>query len=313
MSFLARAFPLESWGSGFYWTFLLLSAAVATALAIALGRWTGRDRLPLLIILALVGLVIVGDVMSGSHLSLGAAFGYSATGNSRLYGLSNYAYPQLAVVAYLVAAFVVARRPDRSGRLLAILGLLGTVVVIGMPLWGSDVGGVLAFTPSVVIFGIVLWERRIRLRFVLVSALATAVAITVFGLLDLSRPAGDRAHLGRLFERVGDEGFEPLLSLIERKLAANLRVSTNSLWVAAIPLALLFWAYLVRSPGRPYDRMKAALPTLRAALVGALVAAVLGSLLNDSGAIVGGVASMVLAASLAVLLVQLDPRPETEP
>ena len=37
------------------------------------------------------------------------------------------------------------------------------------------------------------------------------------------------------------------------------------------------------------------------------MAALLGSALNDSGAIVGGVASMVLAASLVVLLMDLDP------
>jgi len=40
------------------------------------------------------------------------------------------------------------------------------------------------------------------------------------------------------------------------------------------------------------------------------VAAVLGSALNDSGAIIGGVMAMVLATSLAVLLLDLDPRSE---
>ncbi len=306
-SFLARAFPLEEWGARFYWAFLLLSALLVAAGASLVGRTTGRSRLPLVLVLAVVAGVIVGDVVTGSHLSLGAAFGYSATGNSRLYGVSNYAYPQVAAAVCIIAGWVAAVRSDRVGRLGAVAVLVATTVVLGFPLWGSDVGGVLAFTPAVLVFGFLLWERRIRVRTVLIAGLATAAAITAFGLLDLSRPPGDRAHLGRLFERVGEEGFAPLLSLIERKLLANLQVSTSSLWVASIPIAAILWGYLVRFPTRPYDGMKATFPTLRAALVAALVAAVLGSLLNDSGAVVGGVAAMVLAASLVVLLTGVEP------
>jgi multidrug efflux pump subunit AcrB len=91
--------------------------------------------------------------------------------------------------------------------------------------------------------------------------------------------------------------------MVQRKLAANVEVSTSSLWVLAIPLALAFWLYLRRSQGRPFDRLTAAFTTLPAGLWAALVAAVLGSALNDSGAIIGGVMAMVVATSLAVLLV----------
>jgi hypothetical protein len=187
--------------------------------------------------------------------------------------------------------------------------MVATLVLLGAPTLGSDVGGVLAFTPAVLVFWLRVTERRIRLRTVVLAGVATAAAITVFGLLDLARPAGERAHLGRLFERIGEEGLGPLTSIVERKLLANLQVSTSSLWVLAIPLALVLWTYVVRFPTRPYDAMRAALPTLPAALASGLVAAVLGSLLNDSGTIVGGVAAMVLGAALVSLLMDVDPVP----
>src|SRR5690606_31791991 len=118
---------------------------------------------------------------------------------------------------------------------------VATLVVLGVPIWGSDVGGVLAFTPSIALFVVLLLGKRIRLRTVLLGGGATGAAILAFGLLDLSRPPAQRAHLGRLFERIGEEGVGPLFDLMERKLLANLNVSTSSFWVAAIPLALLFW------------------------------------------------------------------------
>lgn len=306
-SYLVRAFPLEEHGARVYWLLLIATSLAIAGVAAVVGWRTGRPRLALVIVLAVMAAVIVGDVVTGSHLSLSSAFGYSPTGNSRLYGVSNYSFGQLAAPALLLAAWVIAVRPGRSGRLAALGLLLGALVVLGMPLWGADVGGVLALTPAVLVFGVVASNRRVRLRTVGLAAVATAVAIGLFGMIDLARPSGDRAHLGRLFERVGEDGLGPLASLVERKAAANLAVSFGSLWVAAIPIALGLWAYLVRFPSRPYQRLRADLVPLPAALAGILVAGALGSALNDSGAIVGGVAAMIAAAALVVLLMGLDP------
>src|SRR3546814_14822188 len=79
---------------GCYWGFTLGVAAVIAAAATVAGRRTRRPRVALAAVLALVSLVLVVDVMTGSNLSLSAAFGYSPTGHSRLYGISNYSYGQ---------------------------------------------------------------------------------------------------------------------------------------------------------------------------------------------------------------------------
>ena len=93
---------------------------------------------------------------------------------------------------------------------------------------------------------------------------------------------------------------------MERKLLANLNVSTSSFWVASIPLALLFWLYVARYPTRPIERLRAEVPGIGPAFACAISAAVLGSLVNDSGAIVGGVAAMVLVTSVAHVLLRPD-------
>jgi hypothetical protein len=304
LSFLARAFPLEDLGAGFYWAFLVAGAAVVAAAATVAGRRGGAGRGALVGVLALVLVVPLADVMTGSHLSLSSAFGYSPTGNSRLYGISNYAFGQVAAASCLLAAFVAGRWATPRGRAAAVGLLTVVLVVVGMPLWGSDVGGIIAFTPTVLVFAALVTGYRLRLRTVVVGLLVTGAAVTAFGLVDLARPEGQRAHLGRLFERVGDEGLEPLLSIMERKLLANLRVTTTSFWIAAIPVAVAFLVFLARYPGRPLARLRDEMPTLQAGLASALVAGVVGSVVNDSGAIVGGVTLTVLAVSLAWLVLR---------
>ncbi len=314
LSYLARGFPLEDLGIGFYWAFVLIGAVAVAAVAMAAARRSGRPRLALVAVLVLVVLVPVLDVMTGSNLSLSAAFGYSPTGNSRLYGISNYSFGQVAAAACLLAAFLAGLRPPGRRRLQAVALLVVLLVVIGVPIWGSDVGGILAFTPTILVFAVLVYQGRVRWRSLVIAGVLTLLAVVGFGLLDLARPEGERAHLGRLFERVGDEGMQPLFDIVERKLLANLRVTTSSFWVAAIPVAIAFIVFLARYPGRPLDRLRRNIPTLQAGLAAAYLAAVLGSAVNDSGAIVGGVTLMVLATALAVLVLESDrvaraPRP----
>jgi hypothetical protein len=306
LSYLARGFPLEDLGAGFYWAFVLVGAAVIAVAATVLAERLGRPRAGLAIVLGLVLGVLVVDVVTGSRLSLNAAFGYSPTGNSRLYGVSNYSFGQIAAAACLLAGLLAATRPVRRGHLAALALLVAVLLVIGMPLWGADVGGILAFTPTILLFAALIWGRRVSLRSVVLAGIVTVGAVTAIGFVDLARPADERGHLGRLFERIGDEGLEPLTSVVERKMLANLQVTTSSFWVAAIPIAVAFLVFLSRYPTRPLTELKWRVPTLRAGLLAAGVAAVLGSLVNDSGAIVGGVTVMVVAAALVCLVLEAD-------
>jgi hypothetical protein len=306
LSYLARGFPLDDLGPAFYWAFVLVGAGVIALGATFVAERVGRPRVALAAVLGLMLGVLAVDVVTGSHLSLNAAFGYSPTGNSRLYGVSNYSFGQIAAAACLLAGLLGATRPARRGHLGALVLLVAVLLVVGLPLWGADVGGILAFTPTILLFAALIWGRRVSLRSVVVAGVVTVAAVTAIGFLDLARPAEERGHLGRLFERIGDEGLQPLTSVVERKLVANLQVTTSSFWVAAIPIAAAFVVFLVRYPTRPLSELRWRVPTLRAGLLAACLAAVLGSLVNDSGAIVGGVTVMVLAASLVCLVLEAD-------
>lgn len=310
MSYVARGFPLEDLGAGFYWVFLIVTAVATAGCAVAIAARVGRPRLAPVIVLSTALAVPCLDVMTGSNLSLSAAFGYSPTGNSRLYGISNYSFGMVAAAACLLATFIAAHWASRRGRGAAVALLVAVLVVIGVPTWGSDVGGIIAFTPAVLVFAGLVSGYVLRLGTVVAGFVVTVLAVGAFGFLDLQRPAGERAHLGRLFERIGDEGTQPLLSIMERKLVAGLGVTTSSFWVAAIPIGVAFIVFLYKYPTRPMARIDERVPTLHAGIVATVVAAALGSAANDSGPIIGGVALLVLAATLVWLAIDVVSRPE---
>ena len=305
-SYVARGFPLEDVGVIGYWALLVALALALAAVAAAIGKATGSRVLALAVVLVADLVVLIGDVLAGSELHLSAAFGYSPTGNSRLYGISNYSFGQVAAASCLLAAFIAWRWPTPRGRVVALALLVGVLVVLGVPIWGSDVGGIIAFTPTILVFAALLYRLRISWRLLFVVGAVTVLAVVAFGMADLARPPQQRAHLGRLFERIAREGAQPLISIVERKFLANLRVSTSSFWVAAIPIGIALWLFLRRWVTRPLAAVHDRIPTLHAGLVAGVVAAVLGSFANDSGAIVGGVATLVLGASMAHLVLAPD-------
>jgi hypothetical protein len=196
---------------------------------------------------------------------------------------------------------------------LAIGLLLVAVVVDGAPFFGSDVGGVLSMVPAYLVTSTLLLGWNFRWRLVALYGAITVAVLGLFALFDVSRPAEDRTHLGRLIESgSGEGGLERVAVVIARKLEANTSVLFRSVWTVMVPVVLVGIAYLIyRMPGRLrgiYERI----PPLRAALAGFTVLAVLGFALNDSGIAVPAMMLGVLSPMLIVLALRLEREPVRE-
>ena len=305
---------------------LVATAAALAALAATLGRWHLLAPPVALIGLSLV--VQVGDVVAGGWLQVRTVFGYSPIVAGRFSGFGNLAYAIVASSAVVVATTTWAiprmRGPkgepvperSRSGWPLGLaIGVLAaTLVVVGMPAWGSDVGGILASVPAFAVVGLLLAGTRVGWGHIAGIAAAAVALLGAFTLLDLSRPEEDRTHLGRSVVRAADGGAGTILL---RKIDANLSTLTSSTWTVLVPIALAFLVFLAwRPPGLLQD-LQRRIPGLRACLVGVLLVCVLGMAVNDSGVAVPAMACAVLLPYVAYLVIRIrmgaaPPRPPAE-
>jgi hypothetical protein len=307
-TYLARLIDFHSAREWAYWAFLAAVAVGIALLAAAIGR--GRRLDALLICLGVVYGLLAIDMLIGAPLQLNAVFGYSPTVGGRFAGMGNLAYGQFAAAAFLLFGLVLQRLAGwRFATAAALAVLVAAVIIDGMPMWGSDVGGVLAFVPAVGVTLALLSNRGISVRSVVLWGSLGVVAVAAFALVDLSRPADQRTHLGRLVESIDDRGWDALESVIVRKLDANFSVIGSSVWTAMVPVALGFIVYLLwRAPGH----VEAIRDTIRESLPGLAVVGFLGFALNDSGIAVPGVMLGVVNASLVYLAMQMEP-PEEAP
>jgi hypothetical protein len=274
--------------------------------------------LPPLLLLAATALVLLVDVFVGAPLQIDTAFGYGggAIVAGRFTGYGNLAggLLTLSVIAATTGIWGLLQLRRRGGavpssRAVAAIGAvyLATVVVTGLPGLGRDVGGVLAIVPGFVIVLAVLTGIRLTWRRLALVGLATVGALAVFGVVDLLRPPEQRGHLGRLIDQTaGEQGTSGLLTVIQRKVDANLTILGSSVWSIVIPVAFAFLAFLIWRPPRTMEALLR-LPGVRALLVGSLATCGLAAVLNDSGIAIPGIMLTLLLPYVAHLALELPP------
>lgn len=311
LTYLARLVPFHEWGPTAYLGALAGgSAALGFAYRAAGRRWSWLH--PLAIAYGvMLAVITVSVVLLGSKLQMSTVFGDSPIVAGRFNGINNVTFAQLFIAVTVLAAVAVDRLPSRRARIAVVAILAGGIVVDAAPMWGADVGGALAGLPALAIVGARLGGWRIRWRTVVVWCGVTVVAVVGLGLLDLTRESADRSHLGRLFERIGSEGASGFWTVVERKLGANLRSLSGSVWrFILVPVIAASVVAAWRAPGRLREVARE-FPALPLVGPGVLLGLVLGYALNDSGIAVPGMMLAVAVPAVVYLVARVEPSPPT--
>jgi len=269
----------------------LRGLAVVVALLTAAALWAGGRRpLGALRLVAVATLVVLaGDVLTGSRLQLGAAFGQNPVVGGRFYGLGNTSFALYGLAVLVVVGWVAASGASR--RRAALLALVVLVVALGieaLPSLGADFGG----PPGLLLGGLLVIASAAGVRLtrgrVLAAVLGAGALAAVVALLDWLRPAASRTHLGEFVESVfsGEAG-----AVVGRKLAQNVtNLGSPPLLVVALATVVLVVAGW-RLGWRP-------LHDGAVVLRGASVMAVVAFLTNDSGLVIPAFVAVVLAPLL---------------
>jgi len=271
---------LAMWGS-----LAVVTLAVAGLAGLAPRRpvWSA----PALLALLTFG-VLTLDAALGTPLHRGSPLGPSPTLGGRYYGFGNPTYSVYAVAALVTAAALGTWLLRRGRRLLAVTVaavVAGVALVVDLwPALGADVGGGLVLVPAGAVVVLAVAGVRLTWRRLLLTGVAGVVLVGAIGVLDWLRPADERSHLGIFVQSVLDG---TAWQTVARKAgyAARTVVAGPSAWLT---LAVLVVTVLLLWPPRRrvaawFARMEERWPLVRAVLVGLLVAAVGGAVVNDYG------------------------------
>ncbi len=224
------------------------------------------------------------DVIAGSPLTSLSLLGPNPGLGVRFYGIGNELEALLAVLVIAgVGAGLAGFRQSASPRLAATVflavGLLAAFV-FAAGRFGADVGAAIVFPVGAAVAAVAIAGRRGRWPLVLAAIAAPVAVLALLALVDLL--SGANAHLTRSVLDAG--GFGDLADVAQRRLQLSVRSFARPVLLVFLPvvLCLALAAHLKRYLLRAW---LAGAPALRAGLLGALAATAIGTLANDSGAL----------------------------
>jgi hypothetical protein len=223
------------------------------------------------------------DVIFGSPLTSLSLLGPNPGLGVRFYGIGNELEAVLAVLVVAGAGAALtafaSQLPRRAVATAFLMVGLAAAVVFAAGQFGADVGAAIVFPVGAAVAATAIAGRGRRpLLLAVVAAPAAVLALMAF--VDLI--SGANAHLTRSVLDAG--GLGDLADVAQRRLQLSVRSFGRPVLLAFLPVvaAVAALGYLRR------DRLRAWLagvPEMRAGLLGALAATVVGTLANDSGAL----------------------------
>lgn len=256
-----------------------LGAPVLAAATLALLR--GYRALGIASALTVVAYAI--DAIAGSPLTSLSLLGPNPGLGVRFYGIGNELEALLAVLVVAGTGAALAGFAGQASRRASAVAFVATgllaAFVFAAGSFGADVGAAIVFPVGATVAAAVIAGRSRRPLGLAVIA-APLVALALLALVDLL--SGANAHLTRSVLDAG--GLGDLADVAQRRLQLSAHSFVRPVLLAFLPLVLILavLAYLRR------DRLGAWLdgvPALQAGLLGALAATVIGTLANDSGAL----------------------------
>jgi hypothetical protein len=271
-----------------------LTIVTAPALAFLTLRLAGGYR-ALAVASAATVLACAIDVVAGSPLTALSLLGPNPGLGVRFYGIGNELEALLAVLVIAgtgaaLAGFMPRLPQTRAAVAFLVVGvILAFVFAVGR--FGADVGAAIVLPFGAAAAAATIGARGLRSA-VLIAA-APIAAVGVLALIDLV--SGANSHLTRSVLDAG--GLNQVAEVAQRRLELSAHSFVRPVVYFFLPLVVVvgLLAYLRR------DRLATWLrdvPAMRAGMVGSLAAVLIGTLANDSGALVVVVGAAYMTAFL---------------
>jgi hypothetical protein len=245
------------------------------------------------------------DVVAGSPLTALSVLGPNPAGGVRFFGIGNELEAAIAVMVPLGVGAWLGSTRERSPRFtaaaFAVAALVATLA-FAPGRFGADVGAAIVLPAGAVVAVSLVLGLTLR-RTILILVAVCAGGVAALALIDLV--VGGDAHLSRSV--LGADGSGDLGEVITRRI----RLTARSFYDPAYPALLVVTLGLLAIGFRNRHRIMAWIgeeDAARAGFLAALAATVVGTLANDSGAILLIIGTLLLAFATAFFWARSETR-----
>ncbi len=279
----------------------ILSWLLSAVLTVALYFYRTDTVNKLMIISIVTAGSIILDQLIGGPLIKGSPLGYDVISGARFYGIGNE-YMGILLGAVCAGCGAMLETGGRSLHKVVFLLPLLTVIVMGYPGLGANVGGTISAGLAFASFYVLVRKGRISFRYVLPIGLFAGAAVVLIFFIDSVRAVGSQSHLGQTISLIRENGIYELINIVSRKVSMNIKLFKYTIWTRVFLLSLISMVILFFRPIGIVKNAAKRYPMAVKGLAAGIIGSIAALLTNDSG-IVAAATAMVFAAPPFILLV----------
>lgn len=260
----------------------------------------------LLLILSATWAAIILDIISGQNLIKYSILGYDPILGARFYGIGNEYMGVLIGSTIMMAAISLQKSivPLKGIRYILPIFFLITVIVIGHPLLGANVGGMIASALGFVFAAYKLLDvKKMGTLRIIIVAIFLSMFIAVLLVTDVTSKNGF-SHAARAIFRISEGGIGEALKIITIKALSNIRLVFYSMWTKLIVVVLAaFIIFLSKSKGIIKEANKK-YPVFMKGIESVTIASIAAFIFNDSGVVASAI--ILIFAIIPLLFIVTD-------
>ncbi|WP_099192146.1 hypothetical protein [Tepidibacter mesophilus] len=264
-----------------------------------------KDDLSKLILLsALVAGGVLIDGATGQNMIKSSLLGYDPIIGARYYGIGNEYMGVL--IGSLIFSVVGMLQKNIINKKVASLILLASIVILGHPKMGANVGGTITAVFSFLYLIMTLYDIKVDLKKMIFIGVAVVGVVSTMAIIDIYF-IKSQSHLAGAIKKITSGGPFVILQIITRKIAMNMKLIGVSIWSKVLILGLLIVIVLFQKPVGILKKVCDKYSYLAKGWTSIIVASIIGFLVNDSGVVAAATSiAYVIIPVLVLLTKELD-------
>ncbi|QEK12109.1 hypothetical protein FQB35_06815 [Crassaminicella thermophila] len=258
-----------------------------------------KNTLDSLIILSFIttfGLLL--DICTNANLMKNSLLGYDPIIGARYYGIGNE-YMGVLIGSTLVFSTAIIDR-FKLNKIWAILTFLITILIIGFPKLGANVGGTITAVAAFAFTALRLSNIKIKLKQFMLIGISVVFVVACMAFIDI-KLLKSQSHLAGAIHQIIQSGPGIIFVIIKRKISMNLRLIGITIWSKVLISAIIILATLFYRPVGTIYKLTNLYSNLSIGWSGIIMACIVAFFVNDSGVVAAATGIIFLAMSMLYL------------
>ncbi|MDR7855996.1 hypothetical protein [Tissierella sp.] len=248
---------------------------------------TKENNNQLMYISAFSVFVIFLDLLLKGSISKYSVLSHDPIIGARYYGIGN---EMVGILLGSVTLLSIRISEKNNKSLLPLILFSISVIMVGHPLYGANVGGTMAFIMATIIYIFNFMDKEITIKRALYLLLCIIISISLLGYIDIKFNE-NTTHLGNSILLIKNNGIEYLTNIVIRKVLMNIKLIGNSFWTYVLLFNMIFHLIV-------FNALKEINKKALIALIAGIAGIIGGFLLNDSGLLLASIAMNLISTGL---------------